>query len=482
MQVRIEDLCIDHNRTILDALKQINMNAHGIVFVTNNDRFTGTLSDGDIRRALISGIDRNHSIESICNKNASYLNVNASDSKIQQMLSEKIHIIPLLDIDNKVVDYSSTFRLRRIPLMEPLLGGNELEYVTHCIKTNWISSQGAYVQKFQEMLSDICRMEHCLATSNGTVSLHLALEALGIGEGDEVIVPDLTFGASVNSIIHANATPILVDIDKDTWNISPKEIRKSITPQTKAIMPVHLYGNPCDMDEIMKIAKEFNLLVIEDCAEALGSKINGKPVGCFGDAAAFSFFGNKVITCGEGGAVLFKDSSIYKRAAILRDHGMSKDKRYWHEEIGYNYRLTNIQAAIGCAQLEQFSTFRNNRRHIFELYDNYLLSSGFFKKQNISEGNETSYWLYTVCLHENVNIDRDKLMEQLQLKGIDTRPVFYPMNLMPAFNNIAKYTGQGISEYISSRGISLPSSINLDDSEIARVCECMLEIIRDNKR
>ena len=475
--LRIEDLCLESNSSILDCLAVLDNNAQGIVFVVNNGRLLGSLTDGDIRRALINGANKNDLIDGYYNKEVVSFHVDTHDAEIQKILSDKIKLIPLLDDDARVVDFSSKYRLHHLSVMEPLLGGNELEYVTECIKTNWISSQGKFVNKFEEMLKQECEVDYCLATSNGTVSLHLALLSLGIGPGDEVIVPNLTFAASVNSIIHSGATPVLVDVDIDTWNLSPQLIRQAITAKTKAIMPVHIYGNPCNMKDIMVISKEFNLLVIEDCAEALGATIDGQTVGSFGDAATFSFFANKVITCGEGGAVMFRDSEIYLKAQVLRDHGMSRSKRYWHEEVGYNYRLTNLQAAIGCAQLEQIDYFKKRRRDIFKLYDSLLLPTGIFEKQHILNGVNNGNWLYTLCINDDVEINRETLISDLKLMGIDTRPMFYPMSQMPSFAHVIKSGKLDVSIDISYRGLSLPSSVTLSDEEVNWICKKILKLL-----
>ena len=218
---------------------------------------------------------------------------------------------------------------------------------------------------------------HGAAVSNGTVALHLALVALGIGEGDEVIVPDLTYAATINTVLHANATPVIVDVEESSWCIDPIQIEKAITRRTKAIIPVHLYGQACDMEAIMKIAKKYKLRVIEDCAEAHGAMFNEKKVGSFGDVGCFSFFGNKVITTGEGGMCVTNDTNLNERMRILRDHGMSKTKRYWHEVIGYNYRMTNLQAAIGLAQLERIEKIHNNRREYENNYKDSLPNHTF---------------------------------------------------------------------------------------------------------
>lgn len=474
--VILEELCIDHNATLKEALVKMDLNAQGLLFIVTNFKLLGVLTDGDVRRSMISGKTINDSIQLIYNKNCKSLNKDASIEEIQSNLNGKYKIIPLIDNNGNVVDFSSVYRLHRVPILEPLLGGNELEYVTECIKTNWISSQGKYVQQFEDEVKRYTGSKYALAVSNGTVALHLALVSLGVGAGDEVIVPDITFGATLNAIILAGAKPVLIDVDKKTWNLSVELLKKHITAKTKAIMPVHLYGVPCDMKEIMTIAKKNNILVIEDCAEALGSSINDKHVGTFGNIGTFSFFGNKVITCGEGGAVIFNNEAVYNKAKILRDHGMTPGKRYWHDVVGFNYRLTNLQAAVGCAQFEQLVKFREKRKQIFSWYEKYLLKSGYFDVQTLGDGYESSYWLFTVQLKDHSLIARDDLMDKLAKIGIDTRPVFYPMSTMPPFLQYDKHL-TGISEHISLNGISLPTSVYLNEDEVVSISKAIVNDI-----
>ncbi|CAM9913568.1 unnamed protein product, partial [Chrysoparadoxa australica] len=308
-----------------------------------------------------------------------------------------------------------------IPIMKPSLSGNELEYVTDCVKSEWISSQGKYVTKFEQLTSEYINADYVLAVSNGTVALHLALVSFGIGKGDEVIVPDMTFAASVNAVLHANATPVLVDVDRSTFNISVEAIRAAITKNTKAIMPVHLYGNPCDMDEINKIAKEHNLIVIEDAAEAFGSIYKGEKVGALSDASIFSFYGNKTITTGEGGILVFKDKDVYEKAAVLRDHGMQKDNRYWHNYVGYNYRMTNLQAAIGVAQMERIEQIIEGKIKIANQYKKGLSNIEEISIPVVdSENSVNTYWLFTFLLDNK--IERADFIEYLRIKNIETRP------------------------------------------------------------
>ena len=366
----INQMCVTQNSTIEQALIAIDRNAQGICFVVDaSECFIGVITDGDIRRCLLNGFDLGTQVNKIVNTKALALAYDTPSEEIQKRFTDKIKHIPLLDKEKRIIDYACVHRLHRIPVMEPFLGGNELAYVADCIQSGWISSKGIYVTRFEDDVAKFCEASHALAVSNGTTALHLALEALGIGPGDEVIVPDFTFAASINSVLYTGATPVIVDIEPETWTISIPEIEKAITPKTKAIMPVHIYGHPCDMDKIMALAKKHNLLVVEDCAEALGSTYRGKPVGAFGDAASFSFFGNKVITTGEGGMVIFQKKEHYELARVLRDHGMNPQKRYWHDVVGYNYRMTNLQAAIGVAQMEQIGTFLNKRKEMAKAYD-----------------------------------------------------------------------------------------------------------------
>lgn len=475
-------MCIDENATIVDLLKLLNQNAQGICFVTNKSHsFVGVITDGDIRRSLLSGYDLKSSIVDIVNRKAFSLPVETSGAEIQKSFTDKIKHIPLLDKNNSPVDYACAHRLHRIPVMEPFLGGNELAYVTECVQTGWISSKGQFVTKFEEMVGAVCDTPNCIAVSNGTVALHLALVALGIGLGDEVIVPDFTFAASINSILYTGATPVIVDIELDTWTINPKEIRKAITKKTKAIMPVHIYGHPCDMDAIMSIAEEHNLLVVEDCAESIGSAYKGRALGSFGDAATFSFFGNKVVTTGEGGAVIFKNADHYTQGKILRDHGMSPNKRYWHDVLGFNYRMTNLQAAIGVAQMEQFQTFLGKRKLMAKTYNEAFKNLNEITPQPLQPWATSCHWLYTVLLDEKSKMDRDLLIEKLLMNGIETRPTFYPLHEMPLYKPYAEGRTFEACLKVSRRGISLPSSVTIAINEIENIASRIKNIIEMNK-
>tara|TARA_B100001059_G_scaffold139802_1_gene139966 strand:- start:5827 stop:7290 length:1464 start_codon:yes stop_codon:yes gene_type:complete len=465
----IAEMVVASEESLRKALEVIDNNSQGICFVVEGHNLLGALTDGDIRRLLLNSVSLDDCVTDHMRTNIVTLDVDADNETIQKALTDKIRHIPMIDQNGKLIDYASRYRYRHIPLAEPRLDGNELAYVTNCITTNWISSQGKYVNRFEDMFSEYTHANEAIAVSNGTVALHLALEALNVGSGDEIIVPDFTFAASINAILHAGATPVLVDVDMETWTIDVGEIKKALTDKTKAIMPVHLYGHPCDMDAIMKIAHAHSLFVIEDCAEAVGSLYRDKHVGVFGDAATFSFFGNKTITTGEGGMVLFRDQSVADTARKLRDHGMSPKKRYWHDVIGYNYRLTNIQAAIGVAQMERIEYFVEHKRNLAKAYYQALSDIEEIQLPSEAEWATSSYWLYTVLLNENIDIGRDDLIQQLLLNGIEARPVFYPMHFMPPYAAFRGDRSLKTTEIISRRGISLPSASTITEKQIHEI-------------
>lgn len=474
----MELLTIKSDDSLRKGLEKLNKSGLATLFVVDdNNILIGILTDGTIRRSLLSNYTLESIVSEVMKTDFVSFPVNTDNAIILAAINDTVKIIPLVDELNHLVDYASINKIRRISIASPVLSGNELAYVTECIKTNWISSQGKYVRLFEDLFSKYHLGYQSLAVSNGTVALHLALVALGIGKDDEVIVPNLTFAASANAVLYTGATPILVDIDPITWNLDVNKLESIVTPKTKAIMPVHLYGNPCNMDFIMKFAKIHNLFVIEDCAEALGSYYNEKPVGTFGDAATFSFYGNKTITTGEGGMIVFKDNKIAEKAAMLRDHGMKKTKRYWHEEVGYNYRLTNLQAAIGVAQFERLDDFVSAKRRIAKSYNEALGISKYFQLPNEEINTTNSYWLYTCLINPNSPFNRDELINYLNIRGVETRPVFYPLHLMPPYCRFANTDDLEYSLDIAQRGISLPSSVNLTEMELSYICNTIINFI-----
>lgn len=475
---KIDDLLIDSHCSIRDALIVIDRNNHGLCFVVKDEVLVGIATDGDIRRSLLNGKTLDCLITDVMNQDFVSYHVDDDESVIRHAFSPRIRIIPLYDDTGKVVDYADLVKIHRIPVLEPELSGNEIEYIQDCIDSNWISSQGRYVRRFEQVFEEMYPGMHALAVSNGTVALHLALIAYGISDGDEVIVPDLTFAATVNAVMYCNAVPVLCEVDSDSWCISIDEAEKLITPRTKAIMPVHLYGQVADADAIQKLANKYNLIVIDDCAEALGSKWNGVPVGSGSSASTFSFFGNKMISTGEGGMVVFRDSDVAKRARVLRDHGMSPNRRYWHETVGYNYRITNIQAAIGVAQMERFSYFLSKKQDIASRYRACLDGVDAIEQEPaMNDLVFHSQWLYTVILSNRV--DRDRVISSLKKYGIDSRPVFFPIHQMPPYVYLRRSDCLSNSIKIATSGISLPSSVKLSMEDIEYVSEMFKKVLSE---
>ncbi len=462
-------LIISEEKGLKDAMIKINKNGLGICFVVDKEKkLINLLSDGDIRRYLINGLDINSKLNRLPKNNFFYTNVGVELGSIQENII-KYKIIPVLDNNNIVVDYISKNNLYNIPLINTKFNGAEIKYVNDCLDSGWVSSIGKYVKKFEDYFSRKFGFNNSLAVSSGTTGLQLALTALGVGEGDEVILPDLTFAASINAIINAKAIPVLADVDIKTACINVDSVEKLINKKTKAIMPVHLYGNSCDLDSLYKLKEKYNLLIIEDCAEALGTKYHNKQVGVLADAAIFSFFGNKLITTGEGGMVCFKENQIHSKAKILSAHGMNPKKRYWHDQIGFNFRLTNVQAALGLGQLERIESFLKSKISLANVYQELLSKNSSFKFQKITEHCESSYWLITIFLKDDLIFKRDGIISYLLSKGIECRPCFYPLHEMSPYSKYCKKSPEN-SKYLAYSGISLPTGILSTKEEIEYVC------------
>jgi len=360
-----------------------------------------------------------------------------------------------------------------IPVSMPDLTGNEEKYVVDAIRSTWISSTGPYVERFEQEFSHMCNAEYAIPVSNGTVALHLALLALGIGSGDEVIVPSLTYIATANAVRYVGAEPVFVDVDKNTWCIDPLKLENAITPQTKAIIVVHLYGHPADMDSINHVARINGLAVVEDAAEALLAKYKGRLVGSLGRIATFSFYGNKVISSGEGGAVVLNDPDLAYRVRILRGQGMDPDRRYYFPVTGYNYRLTNLACAMLCAQLERAEDLVYRRRKIFASYSELLSNISGVGLQPIAAWAEISPWLYCITIDAaKYGHTREELMSYLLENRVETRPFFIPLHTLPPFRDcIILPEGLPITLMLSSQGINLPTYPSLSENQIFRITE-----------
>jgi perosamine synthetase len=361
-----------------------------------------------------------------------------------------------------------------IPVYSPDLSGNERRYVADAVETSWISSLGPYIDRFEGALRDTIGVPHAIAVSNGTVALHLALHCLDVGPGDEVIVPSFTYIASVNAIAQTGATPVLADVRESDWLLDPAQVEALITPRTKAVMPVHLYSGVCD-PKVNEIARAHGLKIVEDCAEVLGTRIDGRHVGTTADVATFSFFGNKTITTGEGGAVASSDEELAMRMRKVKGQGQSLTRRYWHDELGFNYRMTNICAAIGTAQMERLDLILERKSNIARMYREGLDGSGV-EFQRTDANVRSSEWLVTLLLPREV--DRDRVMAELSEQGIDTRPVFHCAHHMPMYRSEKSFP---VSEDVASRGISLPSFPGLADAQIEAISGALAKILANSR-
>jgi perosamine synthetase len=352
---------------------------------------------------------------------------------------------------------------RMIKVAEPRLSGNE---------STWISSVGHFIDDFEKRFAVVAGTRHAVATNNGTTALHLALAALDVGPGDEVIVPSLTYVASANAVRYCGAEPVFADVDPRTMGVDPVDVEKRITSRTVAIIAVHLYGHPADMGGLREVADRHGLKLVEDAAEAHASTWDGRPVGSLGTAGVFSFFGNKIVTTGEGGAVTTDDDELAARLRLLRGQGMDPKRRYWFPVVGFNYRMTNVAAAIGCAQLEQLPEFLARRQEISARYDTLL---GGFPGLEIPWTHPRATrvnWLYTVLLGDHLSADdRDRVMALMAEDGIETRPVFHPMHTLPPY---AQEDTFPVSTMLGRRGVSLPTHVNLSDDDLQVVAERLL--------
>jgi len=366
-----------------------------------------------------------------------------------------------------------------IPIAEPDLTNIERAYLNEAFDSNWISSSGKFVDQFELEWAKICQTGYSLSVSNGTVAIQLILAALGIGPGDEVIVPSLTFVASANAVKYVGATPVFADSTLNTWCIDPNSVEKLITPRTRAIMAVHLYGNPCDMKTLSRICEDRGVHLIEDAAEAPFGEIDGRRIGAFGIAASFSFYGNKILTSGEGGAVVTSDLVLYQKMKLLRGQGMDPKIRYFFPEIGYNFRLTNMQCALLCGQIERQHEILVARREVFRIYDEYLLGHPKLQFQQVISGHIRSPWLYTCLVKVGGRYLRDKLMENLSELGIETRPVFIPIHQLPPYIS-ASQSELPVADFLGNSGISLPTSSVIDSRKIEYVAKNFLRLLEED--
>lgn len=368
-----------------------------------------------------------------------------------------------------------------IPVSEPLLDGNEAKYLAQCIETGWISSEGPFVKQFEEQLAAKVGRQYGIAVSNGSAALDVAVAALKIGAGDEIILPTFTIISCAASIVRAGATPVVVDCDPRTWNMDVSQIERKITPKTKAILVVHIYGLPVDMDPVIQLAEKHGLSIIEDAAEAHGQTYHHRPCGSFGALSTFSFYPNKNITTGEGGMVVTDDEQLAERCRSLRNLCFQKQQRFIHEEWGWNYRMSNIQAALGLAQMERLEQFVQRKCHIGQYYHELLKDVDGIQlplmKTNYAEN---VYWVYGIVLKEEVQFDAKEAMRRLAEYKIGTRPFFWPMHEQPVMKKMGFLQNEScpVAERIARRGFYIPTSLTLNHEQMERVSESLKAILR----
>lgn len=361
----------------------------------------------------------------------------------------------------------------RIPVAKPDLSGKEEQYVVEAIRSTWISSQGNYIDRFESEFASMCGCQHAFGVCNGTVALHLALLALDVRPGDEVLVPSLTYIATANAVRYVGAEPVFVDVDANTWCIDPELIEANITRRTKGIIAVHLYGHPADMDRINHIAAVHGLWVVEDAAEAHFAKYKNRTVGQFSDLATFSFYGNKLITSGEGGAITANNPNTALRIKTLRGQGVDPNRRYFFPVTGYNFRITNVTCAFLCAQLERVSSLFGARKRIYDLYDKHLAGTEGIKFQPTASWAEPAPWLYCITIEKEYGLTRDQLIEKLGNEGIETRPFFVPLHTLPPFREESNKRGEllPMTDTLAAKGINLPTYTSLAEPDIIKISD-----------
>lgn len=377
-------------------------------------------------------------------------------------------------------------REKFIPVCEPYLAGNEIKYVLDAVETGWISSSGKYIPEFEKAFASYCGVKHGIAVSNGTVALHLALVALGVGKGDEVIIPNFTMIATAFAVCYTGAMPVFVDAEKETWNIDVSKIEEKITERTKVILPVHIYGHPCEMEAINIIAKKFNLKVLEDAAEVHGAEYKGEKCGSLGDIAAFSFFANKIATTGEGGMVVTDDGELAEKCRYYKNlcFPINGSRNYQHNHIGFNYRMSNLHAALGLAQVEKLDFYVEARIKNNSLYRAFLHDAPGIVFPNDKNLVKNVYWMNGIVIgKEKFGMSRDELVLKLKEKGIDTRLFFTGMNKQKSLRDFRCNCNDNyqVSDWLSENGFYLPSGSNLTEAQIRNVCEVIKNLAIQTK-
>ena len=465
------DFICNKSESVLSVIEKCLDNGLGACLIVGDDqRLVGRISLDDIRQALHDGTAL---VDPTLGWHLASAGTTAATRRLRNDIVDDDVLQPVVDPSGHLTGVFIDRSMQPIQVAKPSLTRHEFRSMLDAFISGWISSKGPYVQKFEEEFRSFVGVRHGIAVSNGTVALHLALVALGVGPGDEVIVPDLTFAATINAVLYCGATPVIVDVDRETWCMTLDSVERACTAQTKAIIPVHLYGRPAEIGPIAEFARGRGIAVVEDCAEAHGARYDGRVVGQFGNVACFSFYANKIVTTGEGGMCLTDSEDLATSLRVLRDHGMSPDRSYWHERVGYNYRITNLQAAIGESQLWRINGTLQRNARIAALYREALEGiPGVRFPPVMSDKYEPVVWL--AC----VQVPADKrlaVMRAAHEARIETRPFFHPLSTLPPYGKYARSCPN--SAELSATGVNLPTSGDVDEQVVERVARVFHDVL-----
>ena len=459
-----EDLICDASDSPMAAIEKCLDNGVGACLVVDGQRYLGRVTLDELGHAALDGALLAPTLRQHLNTFGRRLPNDPPGTKGLQ---------PELDAAGNLIGVTIDRSAQRLQIARPDMTHRELRTLLDAFLSSWISSKGPYVERFETDFSRFVGVRHGIAVSNGTVALHLALVALGVGPGDEVIVPDLTFAATLNAVLYCGATPVIADVDARTWCLSLATIEAVCTPRTKAIIPVHLYGRPAEMGPIAVFAARHGIAVVEDCAEAHGARYAGRPVGGFGDIACFSFFANKIVTTGEGGMCLANSAELASTLRVLRDHGMTPDRSYWHERVGFNYRITNLQAALGCAQLGRLQQTLQRNADIVEMYRRALGGiPGVRFPPAMDDICAPVVWLASVLVPAE---RRNALFAAAARADVELRPFFHSLSTLPPYQTWARHCP--VSLALSASGVNLPTSRLVDADAVDRVAEVFRNVL-----
>lgn len=476
---------IHEDCSLQKAMQIMDRGAMGTVLIVDAEqRLYGTVTDGDIRRGILKGIDLSSAVSTVMNRNPVFVTLGRDLQDIRSiMLRYDLKQLPILDDDRRIVDLVLSSRLLRIPLSVPDITDREIAAVLQVLTTPNLSF-GPKLYEFEKMFSGFIGTKHAIAVNSGTSGLHLCVKALGIDEGDEVITTPFSFIASANSILFERAKPVFVDIEPNTLNMDISRIEKAITSRTKAILPVHVFGHPCEMDELMAMAKKYGLRVIEDSCEAIGAEFRRRKVGTFGDCAVFAFYPNKQMTTGEGGIIVTDDDEIAQLCRSYRNQGRGEDGGWLsHERIGYNYRLSELQCALGLVQVERINELLSKRQMVADMYDRHLSSVSGIRLPYVDSNVKMSWFVYVIQLEDQPDVQtrRDKILRQLWSVGVACNNYFPPIHLQPFYMRSFGYEkgAYPVTESISRATIALPFFNSLQEDDVKRVCDCLDSAIRN---